>query len=170
MIRSDIAVPAIRALRVEQRVDRADQARQVDHQEQRQEDRGDEGQHEAEPGDDHADHAAGRAGDALRDLLHVRLRGLRRLAVLVDPRAERRVGGDVLDHAGQRLDEVPEAPGEWDEEEQNDHDTDDDEPEHEHVAQAPRPERKLALHQPDHRLEHERDEQRQESVITASRM
>ena len=65
----------------------------------------------------------GRIGDTLRDLFHVRLCRLGCGAVRVEPRAERGVGRDVLDHPGQSIDEVPEGTGERREQEQREDDS-----------------------------------------------
>ncbi len=139
----------------------ADQTRQIDHQEQRQEDRGDESKNEAEPRDDDADHAPGCVGDALRYLLHIRLGGLGRRAVRVQPRAERRVRRDVLDHPRQGVDEVPEAPGQRREQQQGEDDGERDESEDQRRRARAPPEREMPLHQAYDGLEHEREEQRQ---------
>ena len=77
-------------------------------QEEGQEDRGDEAENQAEAGDDDADHAAGGVADRLCDLLDVLLSLLRGAAVVVDPRAERRVA-DVLHDRRQRVDEVADS-------------------------------------------------------------
>ena len=83
-------VPAVGVARSEKRVDGADQPGEVDHQEERQEDRGDEREDEAEPADDDADQPAGGVDHSLGDLLRIRLNRLRRGAVRVHPRPERR--------------------------------------------------------------------------------
>ena len=67
---------------------------------------------------------------------------------------------DVLDHAGQRVDEVPEAAGERREQQQHEDDRKGREPEDQCRRAGTPAEASVALHQAHDGLEHEGDEQR----------
>ena len=117
--------------------------------------------HEAEAGERDAEHAAERRADRLRDLLHALLRLLGRLAVLVDPRADRRVA-DVLHDRGQRVDEVAHLVDERGDHEDCEDDREHDEPEHDDRRGRTPAEPGFPFEEGNDGFEDERDEERQE--------